>query len=162
MTMTDDDLDELLDDSPPDPGAGGGDGGAEDDEAQPIFDNVEDFVVEYLSPLICRRLNGTSLTWCPDWFLHAEAISRLNAMWRSWEHLRLEGALGSSSWWLHHADPHLGVLLNPDTGPFAACSPTDGHSKHPLDPLPVNRADPRLWLGTAFSTTAAARRALAD
>ncbi|MFF7995075.1 DUF4913 domain-containing protein [Kitasatospora xanthocidica] len=163
--MNDDELEMLLaddDDLPTPPAGPSPSGGSGEEEAQPVFDNVEDFVVEYLSPLISRRLNGATLTWCPQWFLHAEAIARLTAMWRAWEHLRLDPALGSSTWWIHHADPHLSVLFDPDSGPFAACSPTDGHSPHPLDPLPVERADPRLWLGTAFSTTAAAAEKLAD
>ena len=59
-------------------------------------------------------------------------------------------------------DPQLNVLLDPDTGPFGACSPTDGHAQHPPEPLPTNPADPRLWLGTAFSTSAAAAKAPDD
>ncbi|MFJ8628538.1 DUF4913 domain-containing protein [Kitasatospora sp. NPDC093550] len=145
--MSDDDFD-LWDDEDTD----------EEAPPEPVFGTVEEFVVDYLAPMVARRLNGVTLTWCPDWWLHAEAISRLNAMWRAWENLRLDPALGMSTWWIHHADPQLHVLMDPDNGPFSACSPIEGHSEHPPQPLPTNPADPRMWLGTAFSTTAAAER----
>lgn len=121
------------------------------DDEEPVFPDLDAFVSEHLSQLIRRRVNGTSLTWCPGWWKHPEAISRLDALWRAWEHLRLDPALGMSQWWLYHADPHLAALMDPDTGPFAACSPTEGHTGYPLGPLPVDPSDPAMWLGTAFS-----------
>jgi hypothetical protein len=41
----------------------------------------------------------------------------VEALWRAWEHLRLDGATGISVWWSDHADHHMNMLLNPD-GPF--------------------------------------------
>ena len=35
-----------------------------------------------------------------------------------WEHLRLDGATGSSTWWIEHADHHMPILMSPE-GPFA-------------------------------------------
>ncbi|SEF12539.1 protein of unknown function [Arthrobacter alpinus] len=58
----------------------------------------------------------------------------LEALWRAWEFLRLEGATGMSVWWRDHADHHMSVLLSAD-GPFKSCSPDDGH-KAKLLPLP--------------------------
>lgn len=128
----------------PDPPAGSA---GTSETAKPVFPNVEAWVVGYLAPHIRRRLGG-SATWCPWWWKHAEAISRLTAMWSAWEYLRLQGALGMSTWWLHHADPHLAVLMSRDNGPFASCKP-DRHTEVP--PLPCEPAPPELWLGTAFS-----------
>lgn len=36
----------------------------------------------------------------------------MEAIWRAWEYLRLEAALGISTWWLNHADPHMRVLMD--------------------------------------------------
>lgn len=38
----------------------------------------------------------------------------MEAIWRAWEHLRLEPALGVSTWSLNHADPHMRVLMDKD------------------------------------------------
>ncbi|MFF3847080.1 DUF4913 domain-containing protein [Streptomyces sp. NPDC002328] len=110
------------------------------EEPEFFFPDVFVFVSDYLSQVIRRRVNGSSATWCPKWWEHPEAGARLSALWLAWEHLRQDPALGMSTWWLHHADPHLRVLMDPDMGPFAACSPKDGHTAYPFDPLPV---DPR-------------------
>jgi Domain of unknown function (DUF4913) len=115
-----------------------------------MYQTLGAWVEEYLAPMIRRKL-GHSLLWCPQWWKHPEALSRLGAMWRAWEHLRHDPALGMSTWWVHHADPHLRELMH-DQGPFAACSPTKGHSAYSLKPLPVDPPDPKLWLHPAFST----------
>lgn len=111
------------------------------------FANPEQFVTQFLSPLIRRRIGG-SYTWCSCWWAHAEAVLRITAMWETWEHFRHEGALGMSTWMLHHADPHLAVLLSKDGGPFAACKP-DRHVQ--IEPLPTTPAPPGMWSAAAFS-----------
>lgn len=58
--------------------------------------------------------------WCPKWWLHPEAVNRVEALWRAWEHLRNEGLLGPSVWWRDHFAHHWDVLTS-TTGPFAAC-----------------------------------------
>ncbi|MGW2725088.1 DUF4913 domain-containing protein [Streptomyces sp. NPDC001492] len=115
-----------------------------------VFKNVEEFVTDYLAPTIRRKLNGSTATWCPEWWRHEEALQRLAAVWRAWENLRHDPALGLSTWFLHHCDPHMRVLLDPDNGPFAACS-KDGHTTRPYPPLPTTPANPALWLSPAFS-----------
>lgn len=112
-----------------------------------VFANPEQFVVGLLSPLIRRRLGG-AYTWCDQWWAHAEGLMRITALWETWEHFRHEGALGMSTWLLHHADPHLAVLLSKDNGPFAACKP-GRHTQ--LDPLPTTPAPAELWASAAFS-----------
>lgn len=61
-------------------------------------------------------------------------------MWRSWERLRREAGTGGSDWWLPHADPHLRVLLDPETGPFYNC---DG--EHAAPTLFVAEYAPSGW-----------------
>lgn len=80
-----------------------------------------------LGPSYVREVNnGSEFLWCSQWYKHPEALARVEAMWRAWEYLRRDGALGSSTWWIHHADPHMGVLMAPN-GPFKRCS-YDGHA----------------------------------
>lgn len=83
-----------------------------------------------------RPIDGTHRRWAARWWQHEEAIIRLEALWRAWEHLRLDPATGMSIWWRDHADHHMAALMSPD-GPFAALSQSDpvNHSG-PADPLP--------------------------
>lgn len=115
---------------------------AAEEEVEFYFADVFVFVSEYLSQMVRRRVNGSTATWCPRWWEHPEAGARLSALWLAWEHLRHDPALGMSTWWLHHADPHLRVLMDADMGPFAACSPKDGHTAYPFGPLPVDPDGP--------------------
>jgi hypothetical protein len=66
------------------------------------------------------RRDGRAAKWCPEWYFHPEGVSRVAALWRAWEHLRLDGATGISVWWKDHADHHMSVLLDP-RGPFYKC-----------------------------------------
>lgn len=116
----------------------------------PSYAHLGEFVEQYLAPLLRRRLNGSARTWCPRWWEHEEAISRLDAMWRAWEHLRQDPLLGMSTWWLYHCDPHMAVLCDADNGPFSACSPKNGHAQRPFDPLPMEPPPDDLWAGTPF------------
>ncbi|MEU8527787.1 MULTISPECIES: DUF4913 domain-containing protein [Streptomyces] len=105
-----------------------------------VFTSLEAFVTEYLAEVLGRDTTGPVHAWCPDWWRHAAALVRLNAMWRAFEYLCTDGSLGMSTWWLHHADPHLAVLLNPVTGPFAACKAAGEHVSLPA--LPVTPVAP--------------------
>jgi hypothetical protein len=55
---------------------------------------VEEFVREQPAPMYRRALDGTQRTRCPEWWRHAEAISRVEALWRAWEQLRLDARAG--------------------------------------------------------------------
>ena len=112
---------------------------SEDDVEAPelFYPNVAEFVRDKLATTYRRQLNVQGgVTWCPQWWKHAEAISRLEALWRAWEFLRLDGTTGMSVWWRDHADHHMSVLLSAD-GPFKGCSPDDGH-RSKLVPLPCD------------------------
>ena len=96
------------------------------------YATVDDFVREFLCPTFRRPVGpGSPLRWSARWWESAEAIIRLDAMWRSWEALRLDAATGLSVWLKDHADYHLAVLMSP-TGPFRQSNDTAKIT----DPLP--------------------------
>lgn len=100
---------------------------AHDEPAELLYTNPLDFFTNVLGPSYVREVNGGSeFVWCPQWYKHVEALSRIETVWRAWEHLRGEGALGLSTWWLNHADPHMRVLMAPN-GPFKKCI-YEGHT----------------------------------
>ncbi|MEU4778283.1 DUF4913 domain-containing protein [Micromonospora sp. NPDC023633] len=118
---------------------------AGDDAApEPAYRNVEAFVADYLAHVVERRLATgptSGVNWCPRWWAHPEAISRLYALWRAWETLRVsDPQTGMSIWWRDHLDPHL-TALAAEYGPFSRCSP-DKHTEP--RPLPVELAPPEV------------------
>ncbi len=91
-----------------------------------VYPDPITFFTDLLAPSYVREVNnGSEFLWCPEWYKHPEALTRMECIWRAWEHLRLEPALGLSTWWLHHADPHMSILMSPN-GPFKKCG-YDGH-----------------------------------
>ncbi len=108
---------------------------------EPMFTDLNSFMVNYLSPVVERRLSvGSSfaVNWCPSWWRHPEAISRLYALWRAWETLRVgDPDTGMSIWWRDHFDSHFAVMTG-EYGPFNKCSPDRGHVN--TAPLPVEPA----------------------
>ncbi|MFI9311130.1 DUF4913 domain-containing protein [Streptomyces triculaminicus] len=157
MVVEDDDwepgpaLDEDEAGSAPGPAAAGS-GAGEQEAPKPVYTDLETWLRKHLAQVIRRRFGG-SLTWCSQWYRHAEAVSRLNAMWQEWEKAVVEGTM--SNWWLYHCDPQLAVLMSKDAGPFMACKPGEHRQ---LDPLPLAESDPLLWLSSAFSDPAQDRQ----
>ncbi len=101
------------------PGAAPAEG--EDSPApQPLYGSVEAWVSGQFLPMFRRPLGG-EYRWCLQWWQHAEAITRLTALWHSWEALRLEPGTGMATGLRDHLDHHLTVLLGRG-GPFAQCS----------------------------------------
>ncbi|QDG87103.1 DUF4913 domain-containing protein [Pseudarthrobacter sp. NIBRBAC000502770] len=95
-------------------------------EAELVYSSAVEFFAELLAQSYVREVNeGATFAWCPEWYKHPEALIRMEAIWRAWEHLRLEPALGVSTWWLNHADPHMRILMDTE-GPFKKCA-YDGH-----------------------------------
>lgn len=108
----------------------------QNENAEPVlyYSNVDEFVREFVCPTFRRNVGvegRAEFRWRAAWWESAEAIIRLEAMWRAWEHLRLDAATGASVWLRDHADPHLAVLMSP-TGPWADSQDTAS----PADPLP--------------------------
>ena len=99
----------------------------EADEERPpelVYGSVDEFVREYLRH-VYRRATSEARVWSARWWEYDEAVIRLEALWRAWEHLRLDPSTGMSVWWRDHADHHMAVLMDPE-GPFAAANHYDG------------------------------------
>jgi hypothetical protein len=111
-----------------------------EEKVEPVYPDVESWVSEHFAPMYARPLGG-EFRWCPRWWEHAEAISRLEALWRSWETLRVDPGLGMATWYRDHLDTQLAVLLG-NRGPFALCSP-DRHEQ--MNSLPVEPAPLGYW-----------------
>jgi hypothetical protein len=82
-----------------------------------VYGSVDEFVREYLRHVYKRPINARHRYWAAEWWRYDEAVIRLEALWRAWEHLRQDPGLGMSVWWRDHADHHMPVLMDPD-GPF--------------------------------------------
>lgn len=106
------------------------------------YNNMAEWLYDYFFVLIRRKIGGV-YTWCPMWWKHPEAVSRLDSLWLAWEYLKQEGPLGMSMWWTQHLDAHLPTLMSRDTGPFAACKP-DMH-RDDLKPLPAVKIDTSIF-----------------
>jgi uncharacterized protein DUF4913 len=109
--------------------------------AELYYPNVAEFVTSRLVHFYALPPEA-GLVWCPSWFRHAQALSRLDAVWRAWEHLRLDPALGISNWWTNYADPNMRALMDPVSGPFARC--VNGHQDN--EPLPTDQVPDGLFL----------------
>lgn len=111
-----------------------------------LYPSLDQWMAGYLAPTWRRNFgNGSHATWCPGWWRHAEAVDRLTALWRAWEHLRLDPATGMAVWWRDFADPAMAVLTD-TRGPFANCSPDRGHGLLPGG-LPLEEPPPGLFGG---------------
>lgn len=111
------------------------DDGQPDDTPQPYYGSVDEFVRDYLRHVYRRRIDGRNRCWAGRWWEHPEAVIRLEALWRSWEHLRLDAATGMSVWWRDHVDHHMAVLIDPD-GPFSQATDGDENTCKHGQPLP--------------------------
>lgn len=111
------------------------------DTPQPVFRDVDQFVAGYLAQVVERRVASgptPGIAWCPRWWAHPEALSRLYALWRAWETLRVNDPhTGMSIWWRDHLDPHLAALTG-DLGPFARCGTRHRDPEAlPIEPAPA-------------------------
>lgn len=119
---------------------------AGDEPPPPRYATVDEFVDEFLLEMLWTDVEVSSKTWCPQWWNHPAAIVRLEALHRSFEHLRLDPTTGISAWLRDHADYHMGVLTDPN-GPFKGCSTGKGHDARrvrliPADPAPAGLFSP--------------------
>lgn len=87
------------------------------------FANAHDFVVQYLLPSWRHTYSGAR--WCAQWWCHAEALSRLDALWRAFESMRHGDAAGMAVWWRDFADPTMASLTR-ENGTFAQCNAASG------------------------------------
>ncbi|MBX9246210.1 DUF4913 domain-containing protein [Actinotalea ferrariae] len=142
MSVDGEELDyvDLDDDEPDDVGATteSGDGAEQPTLA---YGSVDEFVRDYLRHVYKRSLDPRNRRWAPDWWRYDEAVIRLEALWRAWEHLRLDPGTGMSTWLLHHADPQMAALFDKD-GPFAAAAEVQTSRG---DPLPYSPPPPGMF-----------------
>lgn len=107
-------------------------GTAQDDTPVELaYPDLATFVDSFLAIMFPRPLGGDH-RWCPWWWDHGEAVLRLEALWRSFESLRLDGEFGIATWLRDHLDHQWPRLLSP-TGPFARCSADRTHRPHEPD-----------------------------
>ncbi|WP_239405016.1 DUF4913 domain-containing protein [Frankia sp. Cj3] len=109
---------------------------------EPAFTSVTDWVEQYLR-VAYPRSTGGEFRWCAQWWDHTEAVIRLEALWRAWEHARTDPNTGIATWHVSYLDPQLAVLCGP-SGPFRACRP-DRHEPDrplPVTPVPPGHFDP--------------------
>ena len=120
------------------------------------FGSVDEFVRKYLRNVYRRRIEGRHRCWAGRRWLHDEAVIRLEALWRSWEHLRLDPATGMSIWWRDYADSHMAALMDPD-GPFATTTEDEEYTCEKGDPLPYVPPARRTLPGRTVMTLSALR-----
>lgn len=65
--------------------------------AELFYPNVAEFVADRFIYFVPRPTPESGRVWCPSWYAHAQALSRLDSLWRAWETLRWDGALGMSN-----------------------------------------------------------------
>ncbi|KUP95900.1 DUF4913 domain-containing protein [Thermobifida cellulosilytica] len=118
--------DEFLDDAPED---------TAQPAPEPVFRNVEEFVRYRFLPVYLRSLDD-GYRWCGEWWRHAEAVSRFQALWHAWEVLRWEPGTGMAVWYRDHLDVQLDVLLSA-TGPFRDCTPERHVDRSPPRAVPA-------------------------
>jgi len=107
-----------------------------DQAPQLYYASLPEFVGGFLAGVYARNFDTKGRTWCPAWWNHTEAVVRLDALWRAWEHLRHDPALGISTWLRDHGDHHMTALMAQD-GPFQGCTPTRGHTTREWRCLPI-------------------------
>ena len=116
----------------------------------PVYASLEAWVTQHFLPIYRRPLGG-EYRWCATWWDHAEAITRLTALWHAWEALRLQPGTGIAVWLRDHLDHHLPVLLGRG-GPFASCSEQEHIEPREAAALP---APPGWWDTGAGSSPSA-------
>lgn len=95
----------------------------------PPYGCVDVFVEEFVLAIWVHPIGGRSLArWCAQWWRHAEAITRLEALWEAYEVMRRAPAPSLSTWLRDHLDHHMRVVTDQD-GPFWECT-EDQHEQH--------------------------------
>lgn len=103
------------------------------EEIELWYPNVDRFLHEFLLPSWRHNPNAK---WCAKWYLHAEAVSRLDALWRAYEAMRVGDPTGMAVWWRDYADPIMSALTS-DSGTFQGCD----HRQNRHQPREQWRAD---------------------
>jgi hypothetical protein len=107
------------------------------DDNEPVFATLGDWVERWLLPLYRRELDNRSTTFCVQWWRHPEAYYRLDALWKSWEFMRLKPGTGTAVWMKDYCDPHMAVLMS-SNGPMHGCT-LKKHSDNASEPWALSR-----------------------
>lgn len=92
-------------------------------EPEPLFTTLPQFVEQIVAVLYAADFpTGAPRRWCGQWWMHPPVVFRLEALWRAFEHLRLDPTTGMSVFLRDHADPHMAWITSPE-GPLARCKP---------------------------------------
>ncbi len=91
----------------------------------PRFATVELFVEKFVLPNWIHKYVANRVHWCAQWWEHAEAITRLEAIWEAFEVMRLQPAPSFSTWMRDHFDTHMRTLTDPE-GVFFDCDVKTG------------------------------------
>jgi len=92
--------------------------------SEPRFGSLDLFVERFLLPNWVHP-NGVPVRWCSTWWEHAEAILRFEALWESFEVMRLQPAPAFSTWMTAHLDVQMRALTAAE-GVFFGCDATRG------------------------------------
>lgn len=122
--------------------------GDESTEPETVYDNVGEWVTDWLLPSYSRPLDDVAkFRWDPQWWRYSEVVMRLEALWISWEKMRLEGGPAIVVFFRDYLDPMMRTILDPD-GPFHTYNPhkedRDGPREHLPEPLPHSQMPPGL------------------
>jgi hypothetical protein len=133
LELLPDDLHTLDVDEPGDNGNASDEGTqVREPQRAPVYGDVVSWV-ENMMLRHYRRPLTSDTKWCPYWWKHAEAVARLEACWRAWEHLRHEGPTGVAVWFRDYFDPTMAQVTSRE-GPFHACR-NDSRGGHQTPPL---------------------------
>lgn len=92
----------------------------------PRFASLPLFVEQFVLPNWVHHLGENYAgRWCRQWWEHAEALTRLEAVWEAFEVMRREPAPSFSTWLRDHLDPHMRSLSDPN-GAFYRCDAEKG------------------------------------
>ena len=117
----------------------------QEQEPQLVYPNVHEWVRGWLRFSYKRRIDGKTTFWYARWWQVDEALMRLEALWRAWEHLRLDPGTGMSTWWRDHADHHMPALMAAD-GPFRGLEDGDSAENTCKRQEPLPHIDAPGWL----------------
>ncbi|OYO13124.1 hypothetical protein CGZ98_06150 [Enemella evansiae] len=74
--------------------------------------------------------------WCPRWWLHPEAVVRIEALWRTWEDAQPDAYRGMALWFRDQFDHHWPRLVG-TPGPFMYCTNDTHRAPMQLRAIPV-------------------------
>lgn len=81
---------------------------------EPFYSSLDQWVTDWLLPNYSRPLRDVSqFRWDPQWWRYSEVVMRLEALWASWEKMRLEGGPGIVTFFRDYLDPMMRVILRP-------------------------------------------------